>query len=105
MIRFEKEIDKEIFNQIEKVEDPEIGLPITELGLIYEVLAIEKKAHVKMTYTSMACPAGAQLKREVEEACLKVDGINEVEVEIVWSPKWDPKEMASEFAKDRLGIF
>jgi metal-sulfur cluster biosynthetic enzyme len=105
MIHFEKEIDKEIFNQIEKVEDPEIGLPITELGLIYEVLEKDKKAHIKMTYTSMACPAGAQMKREVEEACLKVDGINEVEVEIVWTPKWDPREMASEFAKDRLGIF
>lgn len=105
MIHLETDLEKAIYTQIENVQDPEIGLPITELGLIYEVKALESKALIKMTYTSMACPAGAQMKSEVEEACLRVEGIDDVEVEIVWSPKWNPKDMASEFAKDTLGIF
>ncbi|MCZ8239605.1 MAG: metal-sulfur cluster assembly factor [Leptospiraceae bacterium] len=105
MIHLETDLEKAIYTQIENVQDPEIGLPITELGLIYEVKALESRALIKMTYTSMACPAGAQMKAEVEEACLRVDGIDAVEVEIVWSPKWNPKDMASEFAKDTLGIF
>jgi len=105
MIHLETDLEKSIYSQIENVQDPEIGLPITELGLVYEVKESDSKALVKMTYTSMACPAGAQMKLEVEEACLRVDGIDSVEVEIVWTPKWNPQDMASEFAKDTLGIF
>ncbi|WCL51134.1 metal-sulfur cluster assembly factor [Leptospira sp. GIMC2001] len=105
MIHLETEKDKEVFEQIQYVQDPEIGIAITELGLVYEVKTENDKALVKMTYTSMACPAGAQMKREVEEAALRVEGIDSVEVEIVWTPKWDPREMASEDAKDMLGIF
>ncbi|MCC5814233.1 MAG: metal-sulfur cluster assembly factor [Leptospira sp.] len=105
MIHLETDIEKEVYRQIENVQDPEIGLPITELGLIYEVKVVDNKALVKMTYTSMACPAGAQMKAEVEESCLRVEPIDAVEVEIVWTPKWNPREMSSEMAKDHLGIF
>lgn len=105
MIHLETDLDRAVFQEIEKVQDPEIGLPITELGLIYEVKVIDKRAEVKMTYTSMACPAGAQMKMEVEESCLRVDGVDSVDVEVVWSPKWNPNDMASEMAKDHLGIF
>lgn len=105
MIHLETDLEKEIYQSISNVQDPEIGLPITELGLVYEVKTEGNKALIKMTYTSMACPAGAQLKMGVEESCLRVPGIDEVEVEIVWTPKWTPQEMASDMAKDYLGIF
>lgn len=58
-----------------------------------------------MTYTSMACPAGPQMKQEIEDQALRVDGIDEVVVEVVWNPKWDPREMASEEAKMQMGIY
>jgi metal-sulfur cluster biosynthetic enzyme len=105
MIHLETDKDREIFAQIETVHDPEIGLPITEMGLVYEIATDGSQANIKMTFTSMACPMGAQIKAEVEESCLRVDGIDSVDVEIVWSPRWDPKEMATDMAKDYLGIF
>jgi metal-sulfur cluster biosynthetic enzyme len=105
MIHLDTEVDKAVYDEIANVQDPEIGLPITELGLIYEVSVVQGKANIKMTYTSMACPAGAEMKRGVEESALRVPGVDEVEVEIVWSPKWNPRDMASEYAKDMLGIF
>lgn len=105
MIHLETDLEKKIYEALSNVLDPEIGLPITELGLIYEVKAEGNTAKIKMTYTSMACPAGPQMKRDVEENCLRVEGIDACEVEVVWSPKWNPREMASDFAKEYLGIY
>lgn len=105
MIHLETEKDRAIYEQISHVTDPDIGLAITELGLIYEIQSVGSHANVKMTFTSMACPSGAQLKAGVEEAALRVEGIESVEVEIVWSPKWNLHEMASELAKEHLGVF
>lgn len=105
MSPFATEKEKEVYDAIRAVEDPEIGIPIVELGLVYEVKVEEDKALIKMTYTSMACPAGAQMKKDVEDNSLRVEGINEVNVEVVWSPPWNPREMASEDAKMQLGIF
>lgn len=95
-----------ILEKVREVEDPEIGMSLVDLGLIYKIEVDEdKKAKVQMTYTSMACPAGPQMTQEVHEACLSVDGIQEAQVEVVWTPKWDPRTMASEEVKMDLGIF
>ncbi len=105
MIHLETDLEKAVYEAISNVRDPEIGIPITELGLIYEIQVANTQANIKMTYTSMACPSGPQMKKEVEENALKVEGIESVNVEVVWSPKWNPREMASDMAKDFLGIF
>ncbi|MDX1958091.1 MAG: iron-sulfur cluster assembly protein [Leptospiraceae bacterium] len=100
------EKEREIFESISKVEDPELHISITELGLIYDVkLNEEGIANIKMTLTSMGCPAGPFLKSETELAAMRIDGVNSASVEIVWTPKWDPKLMASEDAKSMLGIY
>jgi metal-sulfur cluster biosynthetic enzyme len=101
----ENEIKDQIWQEIARVEDPEIGISIKELGLIYSVEVQDKKAIVNMTLTSMGCPAGPELKAGVHAACTRVPGIEEAEVEVVWVPKWDPRQMASEEAKMILGIF
>ncbi|BDA79068.1 hypothetical protein LPTSP3_g19980 [Leptospira kobayashii] len=98
-------LEWEVYNNIREVEDPEIGITLVELGLIYQITVEEKKAIIVMTYTSMACPAGPQMKQEIEDQALRVDGIDEVVVEVVWNPKWDPREMASEEAKMQMGIY
>ncbi|GBF48932.1 metal-sulfur cluster biosynthetic enzyme [Leptospira ryugenii] len=97
--------EREVYESIRVVEDPEIGLSLVELGLIYQVQVVEDKAKIIMTYTSIACPAGPQMSQDVINHALRVDGINEAAVEVVWSPKWDPREMASEEAKMHMGIF
>ena len=97
-------LQQEIWEKISLVEDPEIGLSVTELGLIYNIELIEnKKAKVSMTFTSMACPYGPQLKTQVHAAATRV--IPDVEVEVVFDPPWDPYKMASEDAKALLGIY
>ncbi|MBI3396512.1 MAG: DUF59 domain-containing protein [Spirochaetia bacterium] len=98
-------LEEAVWTQVATVEDPEIYMSIVELGLVYDVQVDEhKKAHVKMTLTSMGCPAGPYLLSAVHAAATKVEGITDADVEIVWTPKWDPREMASEEAKMMMGI-
>ncbi|ASV12258.1 metal-sulfur cluster assembly factor [Leptospira santarosai] len=98
-------LEGQIYEEVKKVEDPEIGISIVELGLIYRIKVEDGKAKIDMTYTSMACPVGPQMKQQVKDHALRVEGITDVEVEVVWVPKWDPREMATEEAKMDLGIF
>ncbi|MGJ4788089.1 metal-sulfur cluster biosynthetic enzyme [Leptospira hartskeerlii] len=100
-----QEIEKRVYAEIHRVEDPEIGISVAELGLIYKIQVEGDKARIEMTYTSMACPAGPQMKKDIQDNALRVEGINSVDVEVVWTPKWDPRAMASEEAKMDLGIF
>jgi metal-sulfur cluster biosynthetic enzyme len=97
-------LDK-LWEEIGTVVDPEIGISITELGLIYDVQTDGDKALVTMTLTSMGCPVGPQIQASVHGACIRVDGIEDAEVEIVFSPSWNPREMASEEAQMMLGIY
>lgn len=97
-------IDK-LWEEIGTVADPEIGIAITELGLVYDVQVEESKANVTMTLTSMGCPVGPQIQTAVHGACLRVDGIEDADVEIVFSPPWNPREMASEEAQMMLGLY
>lgn len=87
------------------VLDPEIGMSLVDLGLIYSVRVEAGKASVEMTLTSPGCPAGDQMVYEVKTRMLEKEGIQDAEVKIVWEPKWDPREMASEEAKERLNIW
>lgn len=100
-----KSLETAVWTEIATVEDPEIGLPLTELGLIYGVeISDDDKVRVEMTLTSMACPYGPQLTAGVHAAAGRVAGVSDVHVEVVWSPAWDPHEMATEDAKITLGI-
>ena len=84
--------------------DPEIPVNIYDLGLIYEVkVNEERRAYVKMTLTSPACPVAGQLVGEVESKSAAVDGVETVEVDLVWDPPWD-QSMLSEAAKLELGL-
>jgi len=109
----------EIYNAMKTIQDPEIQIGIVDLGLIYDVnIEDDGKVQVKMTLTTPACPYGDMLLSMVH-ACPygdmllsmvhrsigQMEGITGVEVVLVWDPVWDPKEMASDSAKDMLGIW
>lgn len=100
-----QEIISRLWEEVKKVYDPEIGLSIVDLGLVYDIWLEAQTANVKMTLTSMGCPAGPYLEHEVKEACKRIEGIQDAKVEITFSPPWDPREMASEEVKMMLGIF
>jgi metal-sulfur cluster biosynthetic enzyme len=86
------------------VVDPELGVNIVDLGLIYGIEIRESDVDVKMTLTSPACPLGAVIQAQVNTAVKKLPWVKEVKVDLVWSPRWDPRLMASEDAKMELGI-
>lgn len=84
------------------VNDPEIGMNIIELGLVYDIdVDAEDNVNIEMTLTSPGCPLGDVITQQVDAAC-KAAGAKTTNVEIVWSPPWTP-EMMSEEAKERLG--
>ena len=104
MIEAKNDREREVLDEIKKVTEPDLKLSLYELGLIYELNIEDDVAYIKMTLTSMACPAAARLKEDIEMAAIRADGINHAFAEIVWVPKWDPRTMASEDAQYELGI-
>ncbi|HEY9793672.1 MAG TPA: iron-sulfur cluster assembly protein [Candidatus Obscuribacterales bacterium] len=87
------------------IVDPEININLVDLGLIYGIdIKEEGKVTVRMTLTSPACPLGAVIQGQVHQALTKIPWVKEPKVELVWSPMWDPRKMASEDAKMELGI-
>lgn len=103
--RMDKEKMKEqIMEQLEEVNDPELNIDIVNLGLIYNVdLDDEGNVDITMTLTAMGCPLAGMINGLVEEAVRKVEGVKQVQVNIVWNPPWDKSRM-SRYAKIALGI-
>ncbi len=86
------------------VEDPELGLDIVSLGLVY---AIEREGgHVRVvhTLTSLGCPLGPVIERDISEALATVEGVESLEVELVFEPPWSPERMSDD-AKFLLGVY
>ena len=93
---------------LKDVYDPEIGVNIVDLGLVYDIDLDEDDGKtdvlVTMTLTSMGCPLGPIIMQEVNRALADLPDLGEVGVNLVWSPPWTP-DMMSEEAKDELGIW
>lgn len=98
--------EDEMLQALKAVYDPEIGINIVDLGLVYGVTADDGNVVVDMTLTSPACPLAPVIKVQAEAVlCNKFPQVDEVEINLVWSPRWDPRTMASEEAKAELGIW
>ena len=97
------EIKEKIIAEIKKIYDPELPVNIYELGLIYDIKVEGRKAEIKMTLTTPNCPVAESLPKEVKEGAMQVEGIEEVDLELVWDPPWN-KEMMSEAAKLELNL-
>ena len=97
--------DGDVIEGLKNVYDPEIGINIVDLGLVYDVDVAESgDVLVTMTLTSLGCPLGPVIVQEVTGALKDLPGINDVDVKLVWSPPWSPEAMSEE-AKDELGIW
>jgi metal-sulfur cluster biosynthetic enzyme len=94
-----------VLESLKEVYDPEIGINIVDLGLVYDVdVAENNDVDVTMTLTSMGCPLGPVIISDVQQAVGTLGAGGEVRVRIVWSPPWSPDLMTEE-AKDELGIW
>ncbi len=99
--------EEQVIETLRPITDPEIRISIVDLGLIYgvDVLDEGKKLNVRMTLTSPMCPVGPELMGMVKATAEMIEGVDSAEVQMVWAPPWDPKTMASDDAKDLLGIW
>lgn len=99
--------EEAIREALKDVIDPEIGINIVDLGLIYDVIPNEetRQVEVNMTLTSPGCPVGPELKSSVWLTVKRMDGVDDCEVNLVWKPRWDPSVHASEEAQMFLGIW
>ncbi|QKG84526.1 metal-sulfur cluster assembly factor [Kroppenstedtia pulmonis] len=99
-----EKMKEEVMEALETVEDPELHIDIVNLGLVYGVdIDDEGNSTITMTLTSMGCPLAGMINEMVTSAVKSVEGIKEVEVNIVWNPPWG-KERMSRYAKMALGI-
>ncbi len=94
-----------IVEALKTVFDPEIPVNIYELGLIYKIdIDPENNVALKMTLTAPGCPVAGEMPDQVRDAVSAVEGLGDVDVELVWEPSWNPSLMA-ETAKLQLGMF
>ena len=98
------ELTDKVILEIKKIYDPEIPVNIYELGLIYKIdIENGKKVNIEMTLTSPNCPVAESLPKMVKDNILKLDGVDDVDLKLVWDPPWT-KDKMSEAAKLELNL-
>lgn len=96
--------EKEVFETLKNVIDPELGVSLVDLGLIYSVEVDDQNVcHINWTLTTMGCPIIELLQDMIKKAALQVDGVEKCEAKLVYYPQWTPK-MMSQVARLTLGI-
>ena len=99
---------EQVRESLQHVNDPELNIPILDLGLVYDIAVQGENAEhvvVTMTLTSPMCPVGPLFKQSVEENIKSIEGVKSVTVDITFTPPWDPREMATEDVKVMLGLW
>ena len=94
---------EQVMDMLHNCYDPEIPVNIVDLGLVYDVQVADDTVNVKMTLTSPGCPAHGMITESVKEKLVSIEGVHQVNIEIVWEPPWDPSRMSAA-ARQQLGI-
>ena len=94
---------EEVVDALRQVEDPELGMDIVDLGLMYDVELENGKVKVVHTLTSMGCPVGPMIQQQIDDVVRALPGVDDVEVELTWDPPWTPEKMSDD-AKFILGF-
>jgi metal-sulfur cluster biosynthetic enzyme len=94
---------EEVFEVLRQVEDPELGMDVVDLGLVYEVEVEGPKVKILYSLTSMGCPAGPLIAGDIERTAREVEGVEDVELELTFDPPWSPDRMSDD-AKFILGF-
>jgi metal-sulfur cluster biosynthetic enzyme len=93
-----------VMNALRKVDDPELGINVVDLGLIYEVRIEGDTVHVEYTLTTMGCPIGPMIEAQIREVIEPIEGIENVDAQMTLTPPWTPDKMSEE-AKAAMGMF
>lgn len=104
MIMDEETLKQKVIDCLQTIFDPEIPVSIYELGLIYKIDILPiNNVQITMTLTAPSCPAAQDIPIEVDQKVRMIEGVNEVDVSVVWDPPWD-KSMMTEAASLELGF-
>ena len=99
-----EEIQEEVTAALKTVDDPELGIDIVNLGLVYDIdIDDDNNVKVEFTLTTMGCPIGPMIDEQIKQATAHIEGIGDVSSELVMYPPWSPEKM-SPLAKSALGI-
>jgi len=93
----------DVMEALRAVEDPELGMDVVELGLVYDAEVHGPKGKVIYSLTSMGCPAGPLIQQNIEEVVRALPEVEDVETELTWDPPWTPEKMSDD-AKFILGF-
>jgi metal-sulfur cluster biosynthetic enzyme len=93
----------DVFEALREVEDPELGMDVVDLGLVYDVTVEGERVKVLYSLTSMGCPAGQMIEEGIRDAVIRLEGIEQVDPELTFTPPWTP-DMMSDDAKFVLGF-
>ena len=93
----------DVIEALRSVEDPELGMDIVELGLLYDAEVQGPRVKVLYSLTSIGCPAGPLIQQNIEEVVRSLPGVEDVETELTWDPPWTPDKMSDD-AKFILGF-
>ena len=93
----------DVIEALRQVEDPELGMDIVDLGLLYDVEVDDSNVKVTHSLTSMGCPVGPMIQEDIQNVASALPGVENVEVELVWEPPWTPERMSDD-AKFILGF-
>jgi metal-sulfur cluster biosynthetic enzyme len=94
---------EDVFEALRVVEDPELGMDVVDLGLVYDVRVEGTAVAVTYSLTSMGCPAGAQIEQDIKDVLASMEGVEEVSTELTFTPPWSPDRMSDD-AKFVLGF-
>ena len=98
-----EELNERILESLRNVIDPELGINIVDLGLIYDVTIEDDTVHITYTLTTMGCPIGPLIESQMQSTLAGIEGVDNLEAEMVFSPPWTPDKMSEE-AKAALGV-
>ena len=93
----------QVIDALRQVEDPELGMDIVDLGLLYDVEVEGQRVKVTHSLTSMGCPVGPMIQEDIHRVTSEIEGVEAVDVELTWDPPWSPERMSDD-AKFILGI-
>lgn len=95
--------EEQVYEALKECYDPEIPINVVDLGLVYGVVVTGAEVKVELTLTSIGCPLAGELVAQVQAAAAAVDGVERAEVNLVWSPPWNP-QMATDDGKQQLAM-
>jgi metal-sulfur cluster biosynthetic enzyme len=104
MLITDEAIETEAWDLLREVYDPEIGINLVDLGLIYDLSCEQGTVHVNMTLTTPGCPMSDSMPPAVQRALEPIPGVRTVSVDLIWDPPWDPERISRQ-ARGELGWF